>query len=189
MPPSPPSDAPAPPPEPCSAARLSAPHGAAAGVALSGPSARGTVSGPGTPVAHSGPATMRRLRPILLGFLLLLPAAQASARRCGDDVDGRAVACDCGDLLVSSRTLGDEDPITTGPCPGSGLLVDVPPGRPATTLALGGHVLAGSGRGIGIQVLGGGTGGISIVGPGAVRGFGTGILAATGGLATLSDVT
>jgi len=132
---------------------------------------------------------MRRLRPILLGFLLLLPAAQASARRCGDDVDGRAVACDCGDLLVSSRTLGDEDPITTGPCPGSGLLVDVPPGRPAATLALGGHVLAGSGRGIGIQVLGGGTGGISIVGPGAVRGFGTGILAATGGLATLSDVT
>src|SRR5205814_7200161 len=71
---------------------------------------------------------------------------------------------------------------------GSGLLVAVPTGAPAARLALGGHVLAGSGRGVGIQVVGGGAGGLTIAGPGGVRGFATGIQAVNGTLARLADV-
>jgi hypothetical protein len=134
---------------------------------------------------------MRRPGAILLSSLLILLAAQASARRCGDDVDGRgnAVPCDCGDLLVASRTLGDADPITSRACPGTGLLVQVPADRPAATLALGGRVLTGSGRGFGIHVLSGGAGGLTIEGPGEVRGFDTAVLAVRGTLARLADVT
>ena len=134
---------------------------------------------------------MRRLGPTLLVFLLLLPAARASARPCGDDVDGRGktVPCDCGDLLVGSRTLGDEDPITSRVCPGTGLLVQVPVDRPAATLALGGHVVAGSRRGFGVHVLSGGAGGMSITGPGEIRSFDTAVLAVKGTLARLADVT
>lgn len=134
---------------------------------------------------------MRRPGPLLLACLLLLAAAQANARSCGDDVDGRgkAVPCDCGDLLVSSRTLGADDPITGRACPGTGLLVQVPADRPAATLALGGQVLAGSGRGFGIHVLSGGVGGMTISGPGAVQGFATGVFAPRGTLTRLVDVT
>jgi hypothetical protein len=134
---------------------------------------------------------MRRLGPTLVVSLLILLAAQASARRCGDDVDGRgqAVPCDCGDLLVSSRTLGDEDPITSRVCPGTALLVQVPPDRPAATLALAGRVLAGSGRGFGVHVLSGGAGGMTISGPGEIRRFDTAVLAVRGTLARLADVT
>jgi hypothetical protein len=127
----------------------------------------------------------------LVVCLLVLGAARADARRCGDDVDGRgtAVPCDCGDLLVGSRTLGADDPITTRACPATGLLVQVAPDRPAATLSLGGRVLAGSGRGFGIHVLSGGTGGMTIAGPGEVRGFATGVLAARGSVARLANVT
>jgi Right handed beta helix region len=132
-----------------------------------------------------------RLRFVLLGGLsLVLVASQvlAGPRRCGDDVKGKAVPCDCGDLLVSSRTIGPDDPITQHACDGTGLLVDVPPGRPAPTLGLGGQVLTGTGHGIGIQVLGGGDGGLTIVGPGAIARFTTGVLAPGGALARLSGV-
>jgi len=128
---------------------------------------------------------MRLVAPAVL-CLLLASSGPAGARRCGDDVDGRAVPCDCGDVLVASRTLGADDAITSRVCPGSGLLVDAPPDR-AVTLTLAGHALAGSGRGFGIEVLGGS--GVAIVGPGAVRGFERGLLATRGGLARLADVT
>jgi hypothetical protein len=126
------------------------------------------------------------MRRFTLGLLCLLLATPALAgRRCGDDVDGRPVPCDCGDVLVGSRTLGGDDPITSRVCPGTGLLVDVPENRSAT-LGLGGYVLAGSGRGFGIEVLRGGAGGLTIVGPGGVRGFDVGFMAPTGQLALLS---
>jgi hypothetical protein len=131
---------------------------------------------------------MRTLALLVLGTLLLVSPALAGPRRCGDDVGGRAVPCDCGDLLVSSRTLSDADPITRRVCPGTGLLVDVPANASAT-LALGGHVLAGSGRGAGIQVVRGGAQGLTVTGPGTVRGFGVGVLAPTGTLAQASEVT
>jgi len=132
---------------------------------------------------------MRLLPFAVLCVFALGSPAHAGPRRCGDDVDGRgrSVACDCGDILVGSRTLGD-DPITTRACPGTGLVVDVPSSRTAT-LDLGGHELAGSGRGFGVQVVSGGAGGLSIVGPGRIRSFDVGILAPTGGLARLAGVT
>ena len=120
--------------------------------------------------------------------LLVVPAAAAGPRLCGDDVGGRAVPCDCGDVLVGSRTLGADDPITSRVCSGSGLLVAVPAGAPAARLALGGHVLTGGGRGVGIQVVSGGVGGLTIAGPGGVRGFATGIQAVNGTLARVADV-
>ncbi|HJQ84000.1 MAG TPA: hypothetical protein VKA21_07995, partial [Candidatus Binatia bacterium] len=128
------------------------------------------------------------MRRLALGLLCLVLASSAHAGmgRCGD-VGGRSVPCDCGDVLVGSRTLGDDDPITGRVCPGTGLVVSLPAGTTAT-LALGGRVLAGSGRGFGIQVLAGGDG-VTIVGPGGVRGFEIGILAAAGGLARVADVT
>jgi hypothetical protein len=130
------------------------------------------------------------MRPLALALLCLalVWSTRAGAARCGDEVDGRTVPCDCGDVLVASRTLGDADPITTRICPGSGLLVNVPAGQSAT-LALGGHVLAGSRRGFGIQVLAGGDGGLTILGPGGVRGFDVGILATGGGVARVAGVT
>src|SRR5881409_1380538 len=139
------------------------------------------------PLLH-GAATMRSFLLGLVCALLVAPAAEAGPRPCGDDVSGRAVPCDCGDVLVGSRTLGADDPITSRVCPGTGLLVAVPTGGPAARLALGGHVLAGSGRGIGIQEIGGGAGGLTIAGPGGVRGFATGIQAVNGTLARLADV-
>jgi hypothetical protein len=130
------------------------------------------------------------LRSPALGLLsaLLVAPAMASGRQCGDDVRGRVVPCDCGDVLVGSRTLGDDDPITSRVCPGTGLLVAVSAGQPAATLALAGHAIAGSGLGVGIQVVGGGVGGLTISGPGGVRGFGTGVQAVNGALAALVDV-
>jgi len=128
------------------------------------------------------------MRALAAGLLSLALAGQTlAAGRCGDDDAGRRVPCDCGDVLVSSRTLGDDDPITTRVCPATGLVIDVPAGHQAT-LALGGRNLRGAGRGFGIQLVGGGAG-VSIVGPGAVQGFGTGILATKGGIARVANVT
>src|SRR5690348_5421139 len=123
-------------PEHCTRARACAPHGIAAPPAQPdlSPAARRRLSG--TAVADAGPATMRALAAGLLSLALAAPALAGS--RCGDDVAGRSVPCDCGDVLVSSRTLGDADPITTRTCPATGLVIDVPAGQQAT-LALGGH--------------------------------------------------
>src|SRR5579862_1592271 len=116
-------------PEECTRARACVPHGIAASPTRSGlsPAARRRPSG--TAVAHAGPATMRAL---VAGLLFLSLAAPAFAGgRCGDDVGGRAVPCNCGDVLVSSRTLGDDDPITTRVCPATGLVINVPAGQQA----------------------------------------------------------
>src|SRR5206468_9885319 len=73
---------------------------------------------------------MRLPAVVALWCLLLARVAPAGSRRCGDDVDGHATAvpCDCGDVLVSGRTLGDADPITQHACDGDGLLVLLPAG-------------------------------------------------------------
>ncbi len=130
------------------------------------------------------------MRLLALGLLCLVVASPglADAGRCGDDVDGLSVPCGCGDVLVSSRTLGDDDPITTGVCPGLGLLVRIPPETRGATLELGGHSLAGSGHAVGIQVLAGGADGLTIRGPGAVSGFDTGVQATNGSLARVTEV-
>jgi hypothetical protein len=123
------------------------------------------------------------MRARLLAATLCLVPALALGGPCGDDVDGRRIPCACGDRLVGSRTLDASDPITQAPCAGRGLLVDVPRDRQAAVLDLGGYTVAGSGLGIGIEVLGGGQGGLTLRGPGAVRGFAIGVLAAADALA------
>jgi hypothetical protein len=123
---------------------------------------------------RTGPTSHRyALRGIrlLLAVGLVLAAGRASAmHRCGDDVDGRSVACGCGDLLVSSRTLGAADAVTTTRCPGNGLVV-VASGP--ITLDLGGRTVAGHGQGVGVLVV---RGTLSLVG-GSVERFETGVRA------------
>src|SRR5437867_3370901 len=100
-------------------------------------------TGPGADV-YRAPLGALRLLTLLGVVLAAVPAA--AMRRCGDDVAGRAVACSCGDLLVSSRRLGPADPVTTTRCAGNGLVVD---GPGAVTLDLGGRTIAGNGQGVG----------------------------------------
>jgi hypothetical protein len=106
---------------------------------------------------------------LALALLVASVAPAAALRRCGDDVDGQRVACRCGDLLVGSRTLTAKDRVTREHCPGNGLLVSA---DGPVTLTLGGRTLAGEGQGVGILVL---RGTLTLVGPGDVVGFGTGI--------------
>jgi len=106
-------------------------------------------------------------------FSVLLAGRAAAMGRCGDDVDGHGtrVACACGDLLVSSRTLTPADHVTHKSCPGNGLVVaaDGP-----VTLSLDGRDLQGDGQGVGVLVL---RGTLTLQGPGTVGGFQTGVFA------------
>src|SRR4029077_5744020 len=133
MAPTPPSRSRAPAPEQCIRARACAPHGIAARPALPGVSPDPSVRQAGTRVAHKGPANMRRLTPGLLAlYCFAVVAPVYAAKRCGDDVGGRAVPSDCGDVLVGARSLGDEYPIVVRICPGTGLVVSLPAGQSAT---------------------------------------------------------
>jgi Right handed beta helix region len=111
------------------------------------------------------------LAALSLTFATASPAL--AGRSCGDRVEGRrrAVPCACGDVLVSSRTLTRKDPIVRRPCPRGGLVVRA---DGQVTLALGGQTIQGSGQGVGVLV---GAGTLSVVGPGSIEGFETGILA------------
>lgn len=134
------------------------------------------------------PSDMRLLLLSAMGSLALAMPLFAAGRPCGDDVSGRTVPCACGDVLVSSRVLGADDPVTREACAGAGLVVDIPP-KTAATLDLGGQTIAGSGRGIGVQVLRGGKDGLRLVGPGTIRGFDLGVLASGDALAYAGNVT
>jgi len=109
----------------------------------------------------------------LLGACLL--DSPLDAKLCGDDVDGKDVACDCGDTVVSSVVL-QNDPVTARQCPSDGLIVrGMEEG--VLTVNLNGQTLRGSGKGAGVWIMGGG-GGSLVGGPGAsVIGFRDGVLA------------
>jgi len=117
-----------------------------------------------------------------LGILALL-VAPARAGVCGDDVDGKRVACSCGDIVVSDVRLRVDDPVVSGRCPHDGLIVRAAVTTDSIDIDLAGQVLAGSGHGYGILVERGGTDGAAIVSttsgkqarPGEIVGFGTGI--------------
>jgi hypothetical protein len=113
-------------------------------------------------------------------FLLSGPGA-ALGGECGDSVGGGRVACACGDQVVSDTTLSSVDPVTVEPCSGDGLLISVPRDSSGITLDLGGLSIVGTGTGVGIRVVRGGSEGSRIVGGGAsgalaeIAGFRTGI--------------
>jgi len=116
------------------------------------------------------------LRLVLAGTLLV-GAAQATAKNCGDDVAGQDVPCACGDTVVSDLALNG-DPVLDAPCPADGLVVRVNDTRSGVTIDLRGNTIRGEGRGMGIWVVNGGKGGASIVstgGVGSVEGFTDGV--------------
>src|SRR5438132_10627213 len=125
--------------------------------------------------------TVRVIRLLTLLSIVLAAGPASAFRRCGDDVDGRAVPCACGDLLVGSHRLGPTDPVTTSRCAGNGLVVD---GSGPVTLDLGGRTIAGNGQGVGVLVV---HGTLSLVGPGSIERFETGVRAE--GDAPLARVT
>src|SRR5438128_12640022 len=103
----------------------------------------GPVTGPRSPRTAG-----RHPLGLLIAVGLVLAAGRASAmHRCGDDVDGKPVACRCGDLLVSSRTLGPADAVTRKPCARNGLVVAA---SGPIRLDLGGRTIAGNGQGVGV---------------------------------------
>ncbi|HYC54760.1 MAG TPA: hypothetical protein VEL28_07465 [Candidatus Binatia bacterium] len=132
--------------------------------------------------------TAARRRAAVLAFaavaasVVALPAPSALAGACGDDVDGRRVACACGDVVVSDTALSAGDPVVSEACSGDGLFVSTPSGQAGITLDLSGLSIVGNGRGAGIRVVRGGTDGVAILGGEGVRaqiaGFATGIAAA-----------
>jgi hypothetical protein len=126
---------------------------------------------------------MTYLRSPLVPTLALLALAVAGSAQaaCGDDVEGRRVACGCGDLVVSDTRLLPSDPVVSERCSGDGLLVRARPDASSIKLDLAGLTILGSGHGTGVYVIDGGSDGASIHGgDGAaaeIAGFGTGFRA------------
>lgn len=121
-----------------------------------------------------------------LGALWVLALAMACtawssplhALLCGDNVDGRDVPCNCGDIVVSNLALGD-DPVATATCPSDGLLIDARSSDKGLLIDLRGLTLRGSGRGVGVWVLDGGPGGAHVTSSGGkatVQGFQDGVI-------------
>jgi hypothetical protein len=109
----------------------------------------------------------------------------ASAASCGDDVQGRRVACACGDVVVVDTVLRADDPIATERCTGDGLVLRALAGAGSIRLDLAGASITGLGGGVGLRVLDGGSGGAVIIGGdgGAVVGFRNGLRATRPGSA------
>jgi hypothetical protein len=128
----------------------------------------------------------------LLAALALLPSTATAD--CGDDIGGARVACRCGDVVVTDATLLPQDPVVVERCTGDALIVRAHAGIESLHLSLGGQTLLGSGSGVGVRVLDGGSTGAVVVGgspdqPGAIVGFDTGLRSvAHGALAGVSDL-
>jgi hypothetical protein len=112
--------------------------------------------------------------------LLVCSAGVAMAANCGDDVNGKRVACSCGDTVVSDTRLVSTDPVVTERCSDDGLSLRAVGQIESLTLDIAGLQLTGQGNGTGIHVLDGGSAGAILIGgrdghPGQVAGFRVGI--------------
>ena len=115
---------------------------------------------------------------LLASVVTILPAA-GYAKLCGDDVDGSRVPCACGDTVVSDLTLSD-DPVTTTPCAGDGLVIRAAAADHGVTIDLAGKTLQGTGSGFGLWFVYGGPGGARLLSSGGratLVGFTDGIIA------------
>jgi hypothetical protein len=117
---------------------------------------------------------------LLVSFAAAASAMTAPSTAAAIDCGG-GTPCSCGDTVVESRTLVPGiDPVTTTPCPGSGLII----GEDGVVLNLGGAILRGSGVAIGIEIQANGT----TVENGRVTNFRRGISGTDVGSTTISDV-
>ncbi len=110
-------------------------------------------------------ATPRRLW-LVAAVCVLLPATveRAAAGACGDNVDGKRVACACGDVVVADTVLWPTDPVVTETCSDDGLTIVAASDAERLTLNLGGQSIVGRGHGTGIRVSRGGHLGAVIIG-------------------------
>jgi hypothetical protein len=116
---------------------------------------------------------------MVVGVCLLAFGRPASAKLCGDDVQGEDVPCACGDVLVSNLVLSD-DPVVAGTCDGDGLVVRAPGAGAGLRIDLNGKTLRGGRHGTAIWVVDGGPGGAQITsstGRAAIEGFRDGVIA------------
>lgn len=123
---------------------------------------------------------MRILSSLVTILTSLAISFPSYAAPCGDDVDGRRVACRCGDTVISDTTLLPSDPVVTERCTLDGLVVRAAARSESIRLDLAGLSIQGSGVGAGIDVAYGGADGASIVGGpagnrGSIAGFGVGL--------------
>ena len=138
------------------------------------------------PPRRYGPEMVEIRTPVataIAAAILLLgqPVPSLHAGVCGDDVDGRRIACRCADIVVSDTTLKPDDPVVAEPCAIDGLTVRAQPYTDSITLDLAGNAIVGRGTGIGIQVDGGGSDGARVVGGsadgrGIIAGFASGVV-------------
>jgi hypothetical protein len=110
----------------------------------------------------------------------LASTSPALAKECGDDLEGRRVACACGDTVVSDTVLRPEDPVVRGRCFEGGLVVHARGLAETLRLNLAGLSIVGSGIGDGISIVAGGSEGADVIGGtserrGEIVGFGTGV--------------
>lgn len=129
---------------------------------------------------------MGQLKGMLLRILSITPlvlcAGVAAAANCGDDVNGQRVPCACGDTVVSDTRLVRTDPVVTQRCPEDGLTIRAAGQVESLTLDLAGLPVTGSGAGVGIRVINGGSLGAILIGGkdgalGQVAGFRVGVSA------------
>jgi hypothetical protein len=128
--------------------------------------------------------TMHRLILIALAvvFAGIALSASPTIAACGDDVDGKRIACSCGDVVVSDTELLIGDPVTSQACLADGLLIRARAGAESIHLDLNGLTLQGTGIGSGIRVIDGGSNGAVISGGPAgvhatIKGFRVGVSA------------
>ncbi len=103
----------------------------------------------------------------------------ATAKLCGDNVDGQGVPCSCGDTVVSDLHVVD-DPVIHDDCASDGLIVRATSATQGVTIDLAGATLHGSGHGAGVLFVFGGPGGARLISTGGVAtitGFRDGISA------------
>ncbi|MBI5506719.1 MAG: hypothetical protein HY899_18170 [Deltaproteobacteria bacterium] len=142
-------------------------------------------------------STARFLPSLLLLFFIatfhLLIARPGIAAYCGDDVEGRRVACACGDTVIADTTLRADDPVVTTRCLLDGLILRASPFADSIRVDLAGFTITGAPYGVGILVAAGGASGAVISGgtdaKATILGFGTGVMSVrTGALARLENI-
>src|SRR5688572_18541302 len=114
-------------------------------------------------------SSARMLARLVLVAGVLASIQPALAKECGDDLEGRRVACACRDTVVSDTVLRPGDPVVSGRCNQGGLVLRARSLAETIRLDLAGLSIVGSGVGDGISVVEGGSDGAVLVGGTSAR--------------------